>query len=160
MRNIGILVAFLVVATAAFAQNQPPRGGSGQGPQGPQAGPPPANLKALGLSEADVQAIEADVKAFEEFNQTSNGEEQKLDEQKKQLTAQDTIDRDAYEKAVRAGSEIQVKRQMTRLDLLVKWRSSYGVEKAKKIEPLLNPRHPGLQGPQGPGQPDQPPPQP
>ena len=145
MQRFILLVLLAFTASIAFAQAPGPRSGQPD----PNQGPPPPDLKALGLTDAQIEAVKADLEAFGQSNKDRDAGQQNIEDQKRGLVSGDQVDRAAFETALRAGAEIQVQRELARLDLRIKWTAAYGAEKAHELERLFQP--PQNQGPnQGP----------
>lgn len=136
MKNVLMMTLSLVLISAAWGQ-------------APSRGP---DFGALGLSEAEAKAVETDLKAWEQSNREWEADLQLIDAQRNRLMVRDALDKGALEKTFRDQYEIFLKRDLARLDLMVKWRAAFGAEKARGLDGIFR----GPQGPQGPNQPGQP----
>jgi len=138
--------AFLVAATLSWGQTPGPKAG----------GPRP--LTDQGFTEAEAKAVEADLKALDAQTRAWDADLQVLEAQKNQALIKDRPDRGDLERLLRQRYDLALKQDLARIDLLLKWRTTYGPDKARILEPRLpRPQGPGQAGPQGgPGQAGQP----
>jgi hypothetical protein len=141
MKNILLLAALVLISGAAWGQAK-----------GAKVAPNPSNLTQFGFTPAEAQAAQADFQAFEQGNRDADAHGQVIQAQRNQALVAATPDRAAFEKLTRDLAEISVKRDLARFDLTVKWRATYGVEKARTLEGILR----GAAGPGGPGGPGAP----
>jgi hypothetical protein len=128
-----IILGTLLLAAPLWAQSGP---GPGTGP----GGPPPVKL-----TDAEEKAVTADLQDFQKQAQVWDDARKKLDDQRRQLLDQDKPARADFETILRAQQDLAVKQELARFDLEMKWRQTYGTEKAR----VLLGRLPGPPG-QGP----------
>lgn len=144
MNRFLLIVTALLTATGVWAQNTP---GGPKGPaNGPGMGMAPPSLTDQGFSEAEAKVIEADQKAWEQSNREWEADLQVIEAQRTRLMVKETLDKAALEAAVRSQYEILIARDLARINLLIKWRTAYGLEKSRVLEGRLR-------GPQGGNQP-------
>jgi hypothetical protein len=124
-----------LLSTPVWAQSAP---GPGQG-TGP-GGPPPVKL-----TDAEEKAVSADLQDFQKQTQEWDQAKHQLDDQRHQLMDQDKPARADLETILRAQQDLAVKQELARFDLEMKWRETYGIEKARALMGRL-PGPPG-QGP-------------
>ena len=136
MRKILFLVSLVLLITPLWSQNK-----------GAKVAPNPSNLTQFGFSAAEAQTAQADFKTWEQGSRDADAQAQVLQAQRNQVMVAATPDRAAFEKLTRALLEISVQRDLARLDLTVKWRTTYGPDKARTLEGII--RDAG--GPGGPG---------
>lgn len=125
----------LLAASLAWGQNMP-KG--------------PGSLTDQGFTEDEAKAVEADLKGWEQSNREWEADLQLIDAQRNKAMVKEALDKSELEKTFRAQYDLFLQRDLARIDLSVKWRSAYGLEKARFLEGRLR-------GPQGqPGQVGQP----
>lgn len=110
----------------------------------------PGSLTDQGFTEDEAKAVENDLKGWEQANREWEADLQLIDAQRNKAMIKEALDKAELEKTFRGQYELFLKRDLARIDLVIKWRSTYGQEKARVLEGRLR-------GPQGqPGQPNQP----
>jgi len=128
------IVAALLLSSPAWAQNPPPKG---------------PDLTAQGFSESEAKAIQADLKTWETTNRDIEADLQILEAQRTKVLLKDIPDRGELEKLIRSQSDLQIKRELARIDLVIQWRTTYGVEKSRGPEGMLRGPQGAPNGPQG-----------
>ena len=140
IRGMTIAVC-LLTAALSWAQSPPP--------------PPGESLKAQGFTDSQAKAIQADLDQWDQLGQTVQADIQVLNAQEKRYLLNTTINRADVEKIIRSRADSMVKRDLARLDLMIKWKDAYGADKVKLLEPRLRPQaRPSDSPPAGPQGPD------
>lgn len=144
LRSLFLTILF-VLAPFVWGQTPPPP------PSGPDQG---ASLTDQGFTEAEATSIDADLRAFDQANRITDADLRVIEAQRQVLMTKDVLDRGEFEKSFRAQYELLLKKELARVDLINKWRKTFGVDKVRFLEPRLKG---GDQGPPR-GQPPQNPP--
>lgn len=140
---------FLVLTFAATAAPPPPPGPAPQPSPAMSGKANPANnldqLTKRGFTAEEIEAVKADLKAQEKEAKVLEADIQVLRAEQKREMLKDSLDRAALEKILRALAEKDVARELLMIDLLIKWQTAYGAEKALAIRQVLD----GKGGPAG-----------
>jgi hypothetical protein len=132
-----VIAALLLSAPLIEAQTPPPPRDQGPGP----------SLTDQGFTEAEAASIQADLRSLESAFRITDADLRVIEAQRGVLMTKDTLDRGEFEKLFRAQNDLQLKKELLRVDLINKWRKAFGVDKSRLIERQLGPQQGPDQGP-------------